>query len=397
MSATPEQHPKFVPTFHKPFETFVDGRPAHIPYVIGGLCAEAAFSVLAGKGKHGKSSMSRCEAVAISKGHPFLNRQTKQGEVILCSLEDPKEHVDNHLSLLGYEQGKDAQIHITHKLSRNFKETVDFLIDSLAKMKDVNFVVLDTLAKVIRAKQTGDYDEMLQLCEALHDIARETGVHVQALGHCKKVLQEDPFDNFMGSAEVRNATDTNVVIFDRMGKRLLQSETRMGVPWEATELQAEVVTVGDPPDQSMMVKRFYLADTLDKTEKERKAVEERLAKESNHSRLVRYLRERGGQAKYVDYLKDVSGRTETKNQTVSELVHAKIVRLSGVQRSPIHPQIIHLLDPVFTPPADTTETAAPQEKVGDFFCRNSRKGCLNRVFMKGELCKTCLDQEVTNA
>jgi hypothetical protein len=377
MSVQPE---KFVPIFHKPFETFVDGKPAHIPYVISGLCAEASFSVLGGKGKHGKSSMSRCEAVAISKGISFLDRQTKQGEVILCSLEDPQVHVDNHLALLGYEQGKDAQIHVTHKLSRNFKETIDFLINSLAKMKDVNFVILDTLAKVIRAKQTGDYDEMLQLCEALHDIARETGVHVQALGHCKKVLMEDPFDNFMGSAEVRNSTDTNVIIFDRMGKRLIQSETRMGIPWEATELHAEVVTVGDPPDQSVMVRRFYLTDTLEKTEKERKAAEERLAKESNHSRLVRYLRERGGQAKYIDYINDVSGRTETKNQTVSELVTAKIVRLSGVPRSPIHPQMIHLLEPVFAPP----ETKPTEETKPIFTCADS--DCTNLVEAKGEYC-----------
>jgi AAA domain-containing protein len=325
--------------------------------------------------------MSRCEAAAVSKGIPFLNRPTKQGEVILCSLEDPRVHVDNHLALLGYEQGKDAQIHITHKLSRNFKETVDFLVDSLAKMRDVNFVILDTLAKVIRAKKTDSYDEMLELCEALLDLARETGVHVQALGHCKKVLQEDPFDNFMGSAEVRNATDTNVIIFDRMGKRLLQSETRMGVPWEATELHAEVVSVGEAPDQSMMVKRFYLTDTLEKTEKERKAAEERLAKESNHSRLVRYLRERGGQAKYVEYLNDVSGRTETKHQTVAELVQAKIVRVSGVPRSPIHPQMIHLLEPVFAPPAETkpTEGAPPI-----LLCADS--DCTNAVEVKGAYC-----------
>jgi hypothetical protein len=381
MSVQPEQHPKFVPTFHKPFESFVDGQPAHIPYVISGLCAEASFSVLGGKGKHGKSSMSRCEAAAVSKGIPFLNRPTKQGEVILCSLEDPRVHVDNHLALLGYEQGKDAQIHITHKLSRNFKETVDFLVDSLAKMRDVNFVILDTLAKVIRAKKTDSYDEMLELCEALLDLARETGVHVQALGHCKKVLQEDPFDNFMGSAEVRNATDTNVIIFDRMGKRLLQSETRMGVPWEATELHAEVVSVGEPPDQSMMVKRFYLTDTLEKTEKERKAAEERLAKESNHSRLVRYLRERGGQAKYVEYLNDVSGRTETKHQTVAELVQAKIVRVSGVPRSPIHPQMIHLLESVFVPPVEPKPT---EDVPPILLCADS--DCTNAVEVKGAYC-----------
>lgn len=80
---------------HEPFSTFTEDTPTPIPFVIDGLLPKAALSVLGGKAKHGKSSMSRCEAVSIAKGQPFLERPTEQGEVLFCSLEDSRQHVDH--------------------------------------------------------------------------------------------------------------------------------------------------------------------------------------------------------------------------------------------------------------------------------------------------------------
>ncbi len=96
------KHPKFELEVVQPYSTFVEGSPAPIPHIIDGLLPRAAFSVLGGKAKHGKSSMSRIEAVCVSKGLPFLDRQVEQGETLLCSLEDPKQHVDNCLKILDY-------------------------------------------------------------------------------------------------------------------------------------------------------------------------------------------------------------------------------------------------------------------------------------------------------
>src|SRR4051794_28068013 len=117
--------PQFTLEIRKPFSTFVDGRPTPIPYIIDGLLPDAAFSVLGAKAKHGKSSMSRIEAVAIAKGSSFLDRPTKQGEVLLCSLEDPAQHVDNCLKVLDYDPANDAAIHIVSKLPRRVEETTE--------------------------------------------------------------------------------------------------------------------------------------------------------------------------------------------------------------------------------------------------------------------------------
>lgn len=91
---------------HEPFSTFTEDTPTPIPFVIDGLLPKAALSVLGGKAKHGKSSMSRCEAVSIAKGQPFLERPTEQGEALLCSLEDSRQHVD-HTGGISWSAGRE--------------------------------------------------------------------------------------------------------------------------------------------------------------------------------------------------------------------------------------------------------------------------------------------------
>src|ERR1700737_2843789 len=249
----------FVLEVHEPYSTFQGGKPVAIPYVIAGLAPQGALSALGGKAKHGKSSMSRFEAVCISKGQPFLGRTVTQGEVLLCSLEDPRQHIDNCLQILEYDKRKDARIHVVTRLPQNVIETIDILNKFLTGHPDVRFVVLDTLAKVVRARDVNDYNEMLVLCEKLHLLARHfSKLHVQVLTHCKKIATDDPFDGFLGSMEIRAETDTNIVIFDKAGRRVIQSETRMGTSWEATILTAEM---GDF-DGTAMVKKFSLGSAV---------------------------------------------------------------------------------------------------------------------------------------
>jgi hypothetical protein len=100
MQTQPE---KFSLQLIPPFSSFSKGKPVPIPFVIDGLLPQGGFSVLGAKPKQGKSSLSRFEAVCVSQGKPFLGRDTVQGEVILISLEDQRQHVDNCLHALGYD------------------------------------------------------------------------------------------------------------------------------------------------------------------------------------------------------------------------------------------------------------------------------------------------------
>lgn len=367
----------------QPYSTFTEGRPTPIPYIIDGLLPEAAFSVLGGKAKHGKSSMSRIEAVAIAKGAPFLERETRRAEVLLCSLEDPAMHVDNCLRVLDYSPARDARIHIIHELPRDITKTVEVITDYLGEMKDIKFVVLDTLAKVIRAKDSGDYDEMLTLCEQLHNLARDSRVHIQALTHCKKVQPEDPFDGFLGSVEVRAETDTNIVLYDSRGRRLLQSETRMGTPWEATEIKAEMATIG----KSQMVKRFYFGDTLAKTVEEQIAAQEDNTRATMALRIISALKAHNGEWEKSPCLDSISGKKETKYEIVDELIRKKVIKQSGVPRSKTNPQKLTLLKPDWSPsPIIVTSEAPPSAPPPEFFlCTDG--DCTTQVSAEGEMCE----------
>jgi hypothetical protein len=301
--------------------------------------------------------MSRIEAVCVAKGAPFLDRATEQGKVLLCSLEDPKQHVDNCLKILDYNPTKDAEIHIVNRLSRDVTETVDAIANALATMTDVKLVVFDTLAKVIRAKDIKDYSEMLELCEKLHILARESGVHIQALAHCKKVQPEDPFDGFLGSVEIRAETDSNIVLYDNRGKRFLQSETRMGIPWEPTEINAELATIG----KSQMVKRFFLGDTLAKTIEEQSAAQDKNTAVTVKARIVASLRDHGGEALHSLCIDSIPGNRQMTYDMRDELIKESVLKMSGVPRSKVNPLRLKLLKPEWTTGMVISTTLAPQQ------------------------------------
>ena len=123
------------------------------------------FSILGGKSKQGKSSLARCACVAVSKGLPFLSRETTQGEVILINLEDPLDHVANCLNVLGYDEQTDCTMRVVTDLLPTLQENIAALDHALSTMPDVRLVVIDTLAKFIRVKDLSEYMPVLKAVE----------------------------------------------------------------------------------------------------------------------------------------------------------------------------------------------------------------------------------------
>jgi hypothetical protein len=231
------------------------------------------------------------------------------------------------------------------KLARDVTQTVDAIADHLAKNKFINLVVLDTLHKTIRATDSKNYDEMLALCEQLHFLARQNGAHIQALAHCKKIQHDDPFDNFLGSVELRGEPDTNVVIYDHRGKRLIKSETRMGIPWEDPHvLCAETEMV----DKTKMVKRFYLGDTTTAIEDHQTAAQEKNTRAAIANGIVTLLKEHGGEYPMTKCLDAIPGNDGLKNEVRDELIADDVITLRGVAHSKTNPSRLVLVKPDWT-------------------------------------------------
>jgi hypothetical protein len=229
MAATEKKKVKFELQFVEPFSTFNQGKPKPIPMVVQGLLPQGGFSVLGAAPKNSKSSLSRYLAVCVTKGNDFLGRGTEQGDVILASLEDPRQHTDNCLHVLGYGSSEnDGRIHILEKLPPAIGETIDLLGEALTRMPEVRVLVIDTLAKALRVKDLNEYMQTLAAIEQLKNLSRQFAkLNVFSLAHCKKVRTDDPFSMLLGSTALRGEPDTNIVMYREGNQRIIQTEGRI--------------------------------------------------------------------------------------------------------------------------------------------------------------------------
>jgi hypothetical protein len=315
----------------EPFTTLrADGTIAPTPYIVDGLLTQGGLSVLGAKPKVGKSSLSRHLAVSVAKGTPFLGRDTTRGEVLLCSLEDPRSHLDNCLSALGYDPSSDARIHIVERVSPNKDETIGKIREALIQMPNIRLIIVDHLAKLLNLADLSEYMPTLRGIGVLHDLARDfPHLHVIALCHSKKVKCDDPFDGILGSTALRGEPDTNIVLMNERGHRVIVTETRVGRAIPATILQAEMVTSAG----SDVARDYSLGDSFTQWDADRKDKAETKQTADYTNRVVTFLAECEGQtALQGEVLKSVSGQTARIVNAIKELEGESIVSAIGTPK-----------------------------------------------------------------
>jgi AAA domain len=327
--------PKFQLNIIKPYSTFSDDGPTRIPYCIDGLLPEGGFSILGAKPKSGKSSMSRCEAVAVAKGIPFLGRDTVRGETLLISLEDPCSHVDNCLCALGWNPETDAAIHIVDRLAPSINESIEAIGDELAKRPDVRLVIVDTFAKLLRVTDQNDYSKVLPAIEKVHDLARKfKHVHIQGLVHCKKVGADDPFDSLLGSTALRGEPDSNIVIYKESGKHVIVTETRIGKSIPPTILEAELTEIAGAD----VVKSFTLGAPFDSWSENKAEKREKREAVSYQDRIIDALTRCDNlSAPQQEVLDMVKGRKANLIEAIHQLQEHRVVEISGTPHSNTDP------------------------------------------------------------
>ncbi|MBS1799554.1 MAG: AAA family ATPase [Acidobacteria bacterium] len=314
-----------------PFSTFQDdGSAAPTEFIVDGLLTAGGLSVIGAKPKVGKSSLSRHLAVCVASGTPFLGRDTTQGEVMLISLEDPRSHVDNCLGALGYNPREHSSIHIVERVSHDRQETVQAIRAELIKRPDVKLVIVDHLAPFLNIVDLSEYMPTLRGITLLRDLARDfPKVHILCLAHAKKVRCDDPFDTILGSTALRGAPDTNIVLMNERGHRVIVSETRVGRAIPATILDTRmVVSAGSDVAQGYSLGAGFdqwNTDRNDRAEKKQANVYTR--------RVVDYLVDCDKRtASHRDVVKHVTGKTERIVEAINSLEAEEIVTASGTPR-----------------------------------------------------------------
>jgi RecA-family ATPase len=287
-----------------------------------------------GKPKQGKSSLARYEAVCVAKGQPFLERDTKRGEVMLISLEDPRRHIDNCLAALGYNENTDAMIHIVDQVAPRVDESLDAIEAAIKENPEIRLVIIDTMAKLLRVADQNDYSLVLNSISKISAFARRhPHVHVQGLAHSKKAKTDDRFDGMLGSTAFRGETDTNIALDNEAGKRVITAETRIGRSIETTLLEASTVVRAG----AEVVSGYTLDVPFDHWQKLRADKAERKRAVIHDERIIAFLKGKADKtATQAEVLREVKGRIETKVETIQKLISRGVVTAEGT------PKVLHL-------------------------------------------------------
>lgn len=318
--------------FTKPYSTYRDdGTATPTAFIVDGLLTAGGLSVIGAKPKVGKSSLSRYLAVCVASGVPFLGRKTAQGEAMLISLEDPQSHVDNCLGALGYDPQSHSPIHIVSRVSHDRHATIQAIRDELAKMPEVKLVIIDHLAPFLNIADLSEYMPTLRGISLLRELARDfPHVHVLCLAHAKKVLCNDPFDTILGSTALRGVPDTNIVLMNEAGHRIIVSETRVGRAIPSTILETQMVTSAG----SDVVQGYTLGESFNQWDKDKKQKTDIKQAQTYTRRVVDYLAdEEDGTARHSDVVRRVTGKTERIVEAIRQLEDDGLVTSSGTPRT----------------------------------------------------------------
>jgi KaiC/GvpD/RAD55 family RecA-like ATPase len=330
-------------TKHQPYSTFKDGKPVPTQYVVGGLMPNGSLTLLAAKPKTGKSNLSRHLAVCVSKGQDFLGRTTTKGQVMLMSFEDSLEQCDKHLRVSGWTPETDELIHIVTELSPSADDNLAAVEHEIVRNPELRLVVVDLLQHLVQVGDSNDIIEVSRKLEELHKIAkRNPHCAIVAIMHAKKVTNsDDPFDAMLGSSGYRAQSSTNMVLFERDGRRFLCAETRVGRRLPSTVIEADLVRL-DGDEDTEYVCNYRLGQTLDTITADLAQATEKKHRTSVEDALCQKVDEQGS-ATHADLIAVEGHATKRKVDAIEHLVREGVFLCSGVKKSTTNP-ITYSLD-----------------------------------------------------
>jgi hypothetical protein len=201
------------------------------------------FSICSAKPKVGKSTTARNLAVCISRGEPFLGRDTQQGTVLYLCLEEKRAEVKKHFAAM-QASGTDILIYTGATPENALNE----LAVAIADYEPV-LVIIDPLSRVLRVRDFNDYGGMSRGLEPFIDLARKLNTHILALHHDGKG-ERDGGDALLGSTALFGAVDCHIQMKKRERRRTILTTNRYGedLPETVIELQPDTGIISNHGD-----------------------------------------------------------------------------------------------------------------------------------------------------
>ncbi len=199
-------------------------------WIVDGLLSSGGLSILAAKPKTGKSTLARQLALCVSRGEPFLDRETVGGQVIYLALEERRADVRSHFKLMGATGSENLKVYTEIPPPDGVVQLRETAVDNKPVL-----IVIDTLARLAKIKDGNDYIQTTAGLEPFIALAREVGTHILLLHHTKKGNSKG-LDSVLGSTGLTGSVDT-IVILNRSEKyRTINSVQRTGEDIEESVL-----------------------------------------------------------------------------------------------------------------------------------------------------------------
>lgn len=206
-------------------------------WVVDGLLLNGGFSLLCGKPKSGKSSLSRCLALSVARGQPFLDRKVEHGPVLLLALEDHRTMLQEAFRKLGSNGDEQILIHVGSIPGNPIRQ-----LEILIEKHRPTLVIIDTIFRFSRCFDVNSYTSVLESLTPVADAARKFGVHIMAVHHAGKSERSDSLDAVLGSVAVHGSMDCTLLLSRKPEFRVLESQQRYGVDLPPTTLDFDAET-----------------------------------------------------------------------------------------------------------------------------------------------------------
>ena len=201
------------------------------------------LALLAGKPKAGKSTMTRDLAFAVSRGSAWLGWKTTPGAVWYLALEDKRSEVRRHFQRMGATGDEPISVFT----GRTTEALLPELHAAAAEQRPA-LIIVDTMQRLIQARDLNDYAEVTRKLEPMLHLARETGAAVVLVHHAGKSKRAD-IDSVLGSTALTGSVDTLLVLKRSDRYRTVATIQRVGVdvPQTVVSLDEESGRVSSGP------------------------------------------------------------------------------------------------------------------------------------------------------
>lgn len=205
-------------------ESFADLVATDFPpqrFLVDGLIPAGQLVMLSGRGKAGKSWLVLQLIAAIDRGIQFLGRSTRKGKVLYLALEDGRRRMNQRPRILKWTPS--PAVDIAFRVD-TFDRGGQGLADIRAAIADRQYdlVVIDTLIKCLSgAADENNNTEMGAICNALADMAHDSGAAILLVHHVSKAMTatDNPFNSSRGASAITAAYDVGLLLTRKHGEK----------------------------------------------------------------------------------------------------------------------------------------------------------------------------------